>query len=177
MANPSPGSSGVPNVPPEFTPVAQLFATPGELLRFTVSASDPDPSQNLTFSLVSGPANLTVSPSGLVQWNPLITQSGLVPVRIRVRDDGIPYLSSDLLLTIEVSSPPTAPVTIQLDGTVPEIVLPSVLGTRYRVESSDSLSAPTWNLLRNVEGTGATLVVPDTGASDVSRRYYRAVVQ
>ena len=177
VANPSPGSSGVPNVPPEFTPVAQLFATPGELLRFTVSASDPDPSQNLTFSLVSGPANLTVSPSGLVQWNPLITQSGLVPVRIRVRDDGIPYLSSDLLLTIEVSSPPTAPVTIQLDGTVPEIVLPSVLGTRYRVESSDSLSAPTWNLLRNVEGTGATLVVPDTGASDVSRRYYRAVVQ
>lgn len=177
VANPSPGSSSAPNQPPVFNALPKLFATPGNLLRFTVSATDPDPFQSLTYDLVSGPANLTVSPSGLVQWNPMTTQSGLVSVRIRARDDGIPHLSSELLLTIEVAAPPTAPVIIQLDGTVPEIALPSVLGTRYRIEYSESLSPPAWNLLRNVEGTGATMVIPDNIASEVTRRYYRAVPQ
>ncbi|MBL9174171.1 MAG: lamin tail domain-containing protein [Verrucomicrobiales bacterium] len=176
VTDPSPESSGSPNLAPVVDPVAGLTATPGVLLRFTISASDPDPSQSLTFSLVSGPANLTVSPSGLVQWNPMTTQVGSVVVRIRVRDDGIPRMSTDLRVTIDVTPPRTAVMTIQLDGTVPEIVLPSIPGIRYRVESSDSLNPPAWNLLRTVDGTGSPLVISDPGASETTRRYYRAVV-
>lgn len=50
-------------------------------------------------------------------------------------------------------------------------------GTRFRIEDSESLNPPAWMFLKNNEGTGAPLLVPDNVTSEVSRRYCCAGLQ
>ncbi|HXF49617.1 MAG TPA: putative Ig domain-containing protein [Verrucomicrobiae bacterium] len=60
----------------------------GAAFSLQLSGADIDPvdNGNLQFSLVSGPAGLTVSPSGLVQWTPSGSQWGLRSATVQVRD-------------------------------------------------------------------------------------------
>ncbi|MCO5050837.1 MAG: YDG domain-containing protein [Verrucomicrobiae bacterium] len=53
-----------------------------------VTATDSDqPANGLNYDLVSGPAGLTVSSEGLIQWTPTINQAGAsYPVQVRVTD-------------------------------------------------------------------------------------------
>ena len=49
------------------------------------------PSQSLTFSKVTGPAGLTVSATGMVQWTPTLDDGpNSYPVTVRVTDNGTP---------------------------------------------------------------------------------------
>src|SRR6185436_15773129 len=63
-------------------------ATINELTLYTnnASATDADlPANNLTFTLVSGPAGLTVSPTGVIAWTPTEAQGpGTYPVQVKV---------------------------------------------------------------------------------------------
>ncbi len=85
-----------------------------ELVAFTATATatDPDvPTNALTFALVSGPAGLTVSPTGAINWTPDETQGGSTnTVVIRVTDDGVPPLSTTNSFVITVNEGNTAPV-------------------------------------------------------------------
>jgi hypothetical protein len=67
-------------------PNTQIVA--GRHYEAQATAQDPDPadSGNLTFSLVSGPAGLTVFPSGLIQWNPTIADAGTHQMHLSVTD-------------------------------------------------------------------------------------------
>ncbi|HXF48732.1 MAG TPA: T9SS type A sorting domain-containing protein [Verrucomicrobiae bacterium] len=58
------------------------------LYQVQVKAQDADPADtdSLTFSLVSGPAGLTVSPSGLVQWTPYAADFGVHQICLMVTD-------------------------------------------------------------------------------------------
>ncbi len=58
------------------------------LYQAQVRAQDPDPADtgSLTFSLVSGPAGLTVSPDGLVNWTPFVADIGVHQICLRVTD-------------------------------------------------------------------------------------------
>ncbi|MBX3731283.1 MAG: PQQ-dependent sugar dehydrogenase [Verrucomicrobiae bacterium] len=61
-----------------------------------LEATDRDlPANRLSYALVSGPAGLTVSPTGRVQWTPASGMGGATHnVVVRVTDDGTPPLSS-----------------------------------------------------------------------------------
>ena len=72
------------NQAPMFTSIPIIQAPTGSAYAYTATATDGD-GDPLTFSLLSGPTGLTVSPSGDVQW-PFVTP-GITPVTIRV-DDG-----------------------------------------------------------------------------------------
>jgi len=80
-------------------------------LTFTLSASDPDaPANQLTYSLLSGPAGLTVSPAGAVSWTPAETDGpGSFEVTVQVTDDGVPPLSDTTAFSIEVLGVNSAP--------------------------------------------------------------------
>jgi len=83
------------NTAPVLTPPGNRSLDELATLAFALQASDADvPAQALTYSLVSGPAGLTVSSSGAVSWTPTEAQGpGVFPVSVRVSDNGVPSLS------------------------------------------------------------------------------------
>jgi hypothetical protein len=57
------------------------------------------------------------------------------------------------------------------------INFPSQVGQTYRVERSASLSPASWSpVADNVPGTGASILIPDVGASLQAQRFYRVVI-
>jgi hypothetical protein len=92
---------------------AQRVAETGNL-SLALLASDADvPAQRLTFSLVSGPEGLTVSPSGALSFQPTEAQGPSTNrVMVRVRDDGIPALAATNAFTVIVTEVNTAPVVV-----------------------------------------------------------------
>jgi RHS repeat-associated protein len=76
-----------PNRPPVFTSVPVVSANVGTAYAYPATASDPD-GDPLTFSLVSGPSGMTVTPTtGAVNWTPTTAQLGPQSVTLQV-DDG-----------------------------------------------------------------------------------------
>jgi hypothetical protein len=57
------------------------------------------------------------------------------------------------------------------------ISFPSQVGQTYRVERSAGLSPASWSpVADNVPGTGASILIPDAGASLQAQRFYRVVI-
>ena len=76
-----------PNAPPEITSVAVTSAAHDVLYSYAAIASDPDPSDLLTFSLPTAPAGMIVdSAAGLIQWTPGANQAGAHEVVVKVQD-------------------------------------------------------------------------------------------
>ncbi|MBN8246460.1 MAG: putative Ig domain-containing protein, partial [Verrucomicrobia bacterium] len=88
-------------------------------LQFTLPAVDADtPTNHLTYSLLTGPAGLTLGPAGDVSWTPTEADGpGTFEVTVQVTDDGVPPLSATAGFTIEVhevnSAPTLTPVPTQ----------------------------------------------------------------
>jgi hypothetical protein len=83
------------------------------LLAFTVTASDPDAGQTLTFSLDAGaPAGASIgATTGAFSWTPTEAQGpGTYPVTITAMDNGSPSLSGTAAITISVIEVNQAPV-------------------------------------------------------------------
>ena len=102
-------------------------ATINELVAFTdnATATDADlPANSLTFSLVSGPTGLTVSPTGAIAWTPTDAQGpGIYPVQVKVTDNGAPALSVTESFTLTVNEVNVAPVlTVPGNQTISELV-------------------------------------------------------
>ena len=75
------------NGPPVWTSSPVVDANVGAAYAYPGAAKDPD-LDPLTFSVVSGPAGLTIDPSsGSVLWTPTAAQVGLDPVVLSVADD------------------------------------------------------------------------------------------
>ena len=102
------------NVAPVLAPISNKTINAGNLLTFTVSATDHDiPVETLTYSLGSGaPTGATIGPStGVFTWTPTKAQGpATYPVTIRVTDNGIPSLSATQTISIVVTTVNTAPV-------------------------------------------------------------------
>jgi len=69
-------------------PSSAISAPPNVPLSLQLNGSDADPADagNLTFTLLSGPNGLTVSPSGLVQWTPTSFQTGIFSACVQITD-------------------------------------------------------------------------------------------
>ncbi|MBI3181257.1 MAG: tandem-95 repeat protein, partial [Myxococcales bacterium] len=75
------------NDSPSFTSTPPLSASEGVPYSYPATASDPDPGDTLSYSVVSGPSGLTMSAStGLVLWTPTYAQVGLEAVELKVTD-------------------------------------------------------------------------------------------
>jgi len=79
----------------------------------TNTATDIDlPANNLTYQLLAGPTNATISASGIITWTPTEAQgpsSGVVFIT-KVMDDGTPALSATNSFTVTVNEVNSAPV-------------------------------------------------------------------
>ena len=112
------------NVAPVLSvPASQTIS---ELVAFGANASATDadlPANTLAFALVSGPAGLTVSPSGAIAWTPTEAQGpGTYPVQVKVTDNGTPALSVTNSFTLTVNEVNRVPVlTVPNNATINEL--------------------------------------------------------
>jgi hypothetical protein len=121
------------NQSPVWTGDSNFTLNEGEALERPLGATDPDlPAQALTYSLVSGPAGLSVSRAGLLQWRPTEAQGpSTYLVRIAV-SDGADTVTRDLTLAVrEVNQSPVW-------GSEPVRIIPESAPSEFRLTASDS---------------------------------------
>ena len=95
------------NDAPVLDPVGNKSGSTTHPITFTVTASDLDMTQTLTFSLDAGaPAGASMSSGGVFTWTPTSIQDGDFPVTVRVTDNGSPALSDFETITIHVAPTP-----------------------------------------------------------------------
>lgn len=113
------------NTLPELAPISNQ--TIDEMAPFTITASATDddiPQNTLTFSVVTGPAGLTIGAStGIIDWTPTEAQGpGVYSVTIRVTDNGNPPLYDEETFQITVREVNRAPsVDAGIDREIDEL--------------------------------------------------------
>jgi hypothetical protein len=117
MPTPTPGAPNQipnqPNLPPTLASIGNKTVNELALLSFTVSATDPDAQQTLTYSLDEGaPAGAAInSESGVFTWTPTEAQGpNVYGITIRVTDNGTPSLSDFETISVTVNEVNVAPV-------------------------------------------------------------------
>lgn len=102
------------NTPPVQVPAGLRRVSEGNLITFTLGATDGDlPPQRLTHLLIQGPEGLTVSSSGVVDWRPTEAQGPSTnTILVRVTDDGSPALSATNAFEIVVREVNTPPIPV-----------------------------------------------------------------
>jgi len=162
------------NTGPILAPIADQTVAAGQILSFTVQASDIDTNQALTFSLDAGApaAAAIVSTNGAFSWATTAADAGTTnQVTVRVTDNGTPSLSDAKTFTAIVLLPPIT-VSLALSNQDLAIAWNSVSGQTYRVEYKNDLSATTWsNLEPDVPASGPTASIVD--ALTNGQRFYR----
>jgi hypothetical protein len=150
----------------------------GQLLSFTVSASDPDqPAQTIAFSLDTPPQGASINAStGAFTWTPTSAQAGTNTLHVRVTDNGTPPLSATADFNVVVTATQSGSITVT--GTVdvtgnPTINWTSQTGVTYRVEYKNSLNDATWTLLNESTATGSSMSIVDPNPGQ--QRFYHVV--
>jgi hypothetical protein len=93
------------NQAPVLTPIGNKTVAEGQLLQFTITATDPD-GGNLTYSAANLPPGATFDPqTATFSWTPNFNQEGNYPdIEFTVADDGSPMELDTELLTITVGN-------------------------------------------------------------------------
>ena len=116
LDQPSPGEPNFlagGNRPPVLDPLADLTAPELSPIRFTVTATDPDAGQQLTFSLgTDAPAGASLEPdTGVFAWTPTEAQGpGQYTFTVIVTDDGTPRRAASGTVTLTVTEVNESPV-------------------------------------------------------------------
>ncbi|WP_188584498.1 malectin domain-containing carbohydrate-binding protein, partial [Dyadobacter sediminis] len=102
------------NAAPELAVIGSKTATTGQALSFTASATDADPGQSRTFSLVNAPAGAVINAStGAFSWTPAI--AGSFTFTVKVTDNGSPALSDEETITVTVGSAPVSTAAVRIN--------------------------------------------------------------
>jgi hypothetical protein len=105
-------SGGDPNHPPVLVRIPDQSISEGAPLSLTASASDPDPGDAVSYSLLDPvPAGASINPvTGLFTWTPAENQGPEAwTVTVRAADDGVPQQSdqdSFVVTVSEINQPP-----------------------------------------------------------------------
>ncbi|HZI31918.1 MAG TPA: cadherin repeat domain-containing protein, partial [Candidatus Binatia bacterium] len=170
---------GQVNNPPMLAAVPDQTINAGVTLLVTNVATDPDlPAQNLTFSLVNGPAGAaleTFSPSNaLITWRPMVSQSRTTnSFAVKVTDSGSPSLSATNSFTVTVNplgSQPSIHSIVSTAGASLNLEITGPTGPDYTILTSTNLFDWQSLLTSNSPATPFTLTV--TNQNDPAR-YYR----
>jgi hypothetical protein len=103
------------NRPPVLDPIEAKSVNEGDPLEFTITASDPDPGDGLTYTASNLPTEANFNPATqFFSWTPGFGDTGNYTVTFTVTDDGTPPASDfeDVTITVgDVNRPPTADFT------------------------------------------------------------------
>ncbi|MCP3993782.1 MAG: DUF5011 domain-containing protein, partial [bacterium] len=101
----------VVNAAPTLNAISDQTVAEGTVATFTATASDPDPTDTLTFSLSGAPAGASIDPvSGAFTWTPSEAQGPNTFVfDVVVSDGGVPALTDSQTVTFTVTEVNVAP--------------------------------------------------------------------
>jgi glucuronoarabinoxylan endo-1,4-beta-xylanase len=169
------GQATPPNTPPTVAPVADQIINAGVTLVVTNVATDTDlPPQTLTFSMLTGPTNATLTmtdgTNGVFTWRPMISQADTTNlVSVQVTDNGTPNLTAINNFTVTIN-PLVRPV---LDSTVSSgqvsLVVNGTQGPDYTLLTSSDLI--NWQTLFTTNSPLMPLMITDTNATNAIRFY------
>ena len=170
------------NTPPVLNPVADFPANVGSNIVVTASATDTDsPPQTLTVSLLSGPANASLTQinntNANVNWRPLVTQADTTNLfSLKVADNGTPSLSATQSFTVTVN-PLTLPSVSSgalSNGQLTLQVTNSIFGPDYAVQVSSNLFD--WSTVFITNSPAMPFSWTDTNAATLPVQFYRIKV-
>lgn len=151
------------NVPPSLDQPPSLFVNENTLLTFTLTATDPDAGQTLTFFPGSVPPGLTITTSGLISWTPTFQQGGdcVTPSRaytvtVGVTDNGAPPLSDTKSFVITVSNVDRPPLVFAKFPTSGCPGKPLTFDATGSVDPDGEVLQYTWSFGDATTGTGVT---------------------
>lgn len=137
-----------PNQPPVLSAIGNKTVNELTALGFTASATDPDGSDVVTYSLDSGfPTGASIgSSSGVFTWTPTEAQGpASTAITVRATDNGSPNLSDFEAITVTVNEVNVAPVvTSPGNKTVNELV--AIAFTVTATDSDVPANVLTWTL-------------------------------
>ncbi|MEJ2157536.1 MAG: putative Ig domain-containing protein [Desulfobacteraceae bacterium] len=110
VVDPNGGSGGstVTNHAPVLASIGDRVVEYDQLLAFTISASDPDSADQLTYSMSPVIQGAVLdSSSGVFQWTPGSSDDGDHQITFSVADDGTPQAADGETITISVVAPNT----------------------------------------------------------------------
>ena len=151
---------GNENSAPDLSSIPDQNLTVGASLSITVTATDPDAGDTLTFSLPRGPVGMTINgSSGQIQWTPGADQIGMHDVTVMVTDSG--GLSDAEAFLVTVKSQNSAPVAnddmfVARMGETLTVSAPGILEN-----DTDSDSDPLEAVLVQEPGKGTLNLNPD----------------
>lgn len=97
----------VVNHPPTFISTPISAAQTGQTYAYAARALDPDTGDLLLYSLITAPVGMTIDGTGLITWVPQISQVGVHPVTVRVRDlGGLSDTQSFVVTVTRLNRPP-----------------------------------------------------------------------
>ncbi len=100
------------NSPPVITSTPVTVVGAGEHYSYQVVASDPD-GDPITFALETGPDGMSISDTGLVEWDPTMDDIGDHEVAIVVSDDKGATARQSFTLTVVDNTPPEPPSNLR----------------------------------------------------------------
>ena len=74
------------NDPPLITSTPDSTATEDSPYKYVMEATDPDPADTLSYSLVSGPSTISIDSLGVMRWTPPQSEVGAQTITLRVSD-------------------------------------------------------------------------------------------
>jgi hypothetical protein len=116
--------------PPSLDPQPDARVAAGAAFLRTLTATDPDSGDTLTFALVSGPAGMTLAGGNQLNWTPTPAQLGPSFATVKVTDSAGKSDSKRFALTVFSAAPPVArddSYQISLGQTL-TVLAPGVLG-------------------------------------------------
>jgi len=167
------------NSGPVLAPIGDQITGELVLLELTVSGTDGDPVNALHYTLDAGapPEAEIDSNTGAFSWIPAFEgASRLVPITVRVTDDGNPSLSAAETISVLVIA---GPVVLDIDRQPNEALVSwrSAPGELYGVQYTDTIVEPTWiDLDLNIPASDFVTAYPDTSVGQQPQRFYRVLL-
>ncbi|HYG36491.1 MAG TPA: DUF4082 domain-containing protein, partial [Clostridia bacterium] len=171
-----------PVLPKQANRTIEALAT----LVVTNSATDLDVPENaLTYALLAGPTNATISSDGVVTWTPTIEQDTQVYLFTTLVTDSSPLATNsvrlsatnsfEVLINALVPPVPTIQSCLVTNG-IAALSWSTLSGHYYRLEYKENLTAAFWsNALPDLRAVGPTLAITNLVPGS-KQRFYRVQI-
>ncbi len=146
-------------------------------MALTLNATDADlPAQVLTFTKVAGPAALTVSAAGAVNWTRGEADGpGTNTVTVRVSDGTATADQTFKVVVREVNTAPVIDMPQVKDSKTLRLTLTGSSGITYRLESAMDLIH--WDLVESITLTGGAKKVEPPIPTSQGGIFYRVIIR
>jgi len=176
-------ASFLPTTPPSLAAVSNRTVNVGQTVALTASATDTNsPPQMLTFTLLSGPTNATLTQinntNAAFSWRPGVKNANTTnPITLKVADYGLPNLSATQGFTIAVNPLvlPTVGSVGWSNGQFTMLVTNSIVGPDYAVQASSNLVS--WSALFSTNSPPTpSFQWTDSNALALPRQFFRVKI-